>query len=199
MRLLLATLAVVALGSILAACGSSSHGTASQHATNAVATGDTAVTIKGDVPAHGNDRDNDGDNNDDDEKVLYYGHTANAADRRISIGLIKRYFAAAVAEDGAKGCSMLVPSIAESVAENSGHSPALRGKTCATVLSKIFKLEHRLLLQKNAMLRIIDVRVEGTRALAVIAFPRIPEVRQITERRVGHTWRLVDLTDGILE
>jgi hypothetical protein len=159
----------------------------------------STATVGSDFSTHKNDRDNDGDQNDDDGKVLGYGHAADAADRRTSIGLVTRYFAAAAAEDGAKACASLVPFIAESVPEDDGHQPGLRGKTCAVVMSKLFKVHHQLLTMKSATLRVIGVRVEGDKALAILEFPTIPEVRQITERRVGSAWRLLDLFDGILE
>jgi hypothetical protein len=56
-----------------------------------------------------------------------------------------------------------------------------------------------MLSRKDATLKVIAVRVEGSKALVVLDFPTIPEVRQIDERRVGHSWRLLDLFDGILE
>ena len=66
-------------------------------------------------------------------------------------------------------------------------------------MSKLFKLHHKPLAAKNASLRVLAVRVEGQKALVVLGFPNIPEVRQITARRVAGTWRLLDLLDGILE
>lgn len=148
---------------------------------------------------HNNDRDNDGDHNDDDGKVLYFGHPAAPADRRDSVALVTGYFSAAAAEDGARACTMLVPFIAESVPEDYGHTPGLEGHTCAAVLTKLFRVHHPELVMKQATLRIMTVRVEGDRALVVFDFPKIPEVRQITERRVNGRWRLLDLLDGILE
>jgi hypothetical protein len=193
MRYLLGALAISALGAGLGACGGPSRGTAS----GGPAT--TAAVATSNFSTHNNDRDNDGDHNDDDEGVLHYGHAADAAVRRASVALVMRYFAAAAAEDGARACSLLAPFIAESVAEQNGHSPALRGATCPVVISKLFKLHHRRLALKNTTLRISEVRIEGDRGLVVLAFPTIPEVRQITERRIAGTWRLLDLFDGILE
>ncbi len=192
----------MALGPGVAACGgarTTPHGTANAAATDGGGGGGGSTNALGGSSTHNNDRDNDGDHNDDDEKVLYFGHAADATDQRISLALVTRYFALAATGDGAKACSLLVPFIAESVAENDGHSPALRGKTCAVVMSKLFKLHHRSLAEKNATLKAIEVRVESDRALVVLEFPTIPEVRQITERRVGSTWKLLDLLDGILE
>jgi hypothetical protein len=183
----------------LTGCGGSGAGTASGGATGAATTAGASTTIESNFSTHNNDRDNDGDHNNDDGWILHYGHTANPSDRRTSVALLKRYFAAAAAKDGATGCSSLVPFIAASVVENDGHSAGLIGKTCAVVMTKLFKMHHKLLAEKNATLRVMDVRVLGDKALAILDFPAIPEMRQIAERRVGNTWKLLDLLDGILE
>jgi len=183
-------LALIWLGLTLAACGSTGGG---------AETSVPAKVAQSNFSTHNNDRDNDGDNNDDDEKVLGYGHPADAADRQKSIALVTRYFAVAATGNGTAGCGMLVPLLAETIVENDGHSPTLRGKTCAVVLSKLFGLHHRELVQKRATLKVIAVRADGTKELIVLDFPTIPEVRQITARRIGGTWKLLDLLDGILE
>jgi hypothetical protein len=193
------------LGLGLAACGGSNGDAASQTASNHApshrtkANGSASTATATNFSTRNNDRDNDGDHNDDDAEVLEYGHTANATDRRVSVTLVKRYYAAAAAEDGAKGCSMLAPFIAESIVENDGQAEELRGRSCATVMHKLFKLHHRRLAEKNATLKILDVRVDGNKALAILEFPFIPEVRKLVERRVGSTWRLLEPLDSILE
>lgn len=145
------------------------------------------------------DRDDDGDNNDDDAKFLNYGHAATGRELQEIKTLVTSYYAAAAAEDGAKACSLLIPFIAESVAENYGHTPTLSGKTCAVVMSKLFKLNHQLLVGKSATLKFYAVRVGGAKALTVLSFATLPEVRLIAERRVDGTWRMLDLLDGIME
>jgi hypothetical protein len=193
---LLYLLAALAVGLGVAACGNS--GKSAVPPANAATHGATTNAAPN-FSTHDNDRDNDGDHNDDDEKVLYFGHAANAADRRDSVALVTRYFAVAAAENGAAGCRMLVPFVAEGLPEQDGQSPHLRGSTCAVVLSKLFKLHHSLLAKKQATLHVIAVRVEGGRALTILDFPTIPEVRQMIERRVGGTWKMLELLDGILE
>lgn len=196
-------LAVLGLG--LAACGGSNGDAASQTTSNHApshhtkANGGASTATATNFSTHNNDRDNDGDHNNDDAEVLEYGHTANATDRRVSVALVKRYYAAAAAEDGAKGCSMLAPFIAELVVENDGQAEELRGRSCATVMHKLFKLHHRRLAEKNATLKILDVRVDGNKALAILEFPFTPEVRKLVERRLGSTWRLLEPLDSILE
>jgi hypothetical protein len=159
---------------------------------------DGASTVRGAV-ARGNDLDNDNDHGDDDTHVLNYGYAANAADERESTALVKRYYALAAARDGTRACPLLVPLLAETIAEQDSHSPGLRGSTCAVVLSKLFARDHRLLAEKDAHLKVLRVRVKGDKGLILLDFPEIPEARQILERRVNGTWRLREIYDGIIE
>lgn len=187
MRPLLALLTGALLGVGVCACGSGGGASPAIHA---------AAT----QPSAKPDRDNDGDNNDDDGNVLSFGHAAVGSERQALITLVKRYYAAAVAEDGAAVCSLLAPFIAESVAEKIGHSPALRGTTCAVVMSKLLKLQHRALVGKSATLKQASVRILGNRALTAVSFSApIVEVRQLAERRIAGGWRLLFLLDGIIE
>jgi hypothetical protein len=194
--LVLMVSATLAVG--LQACGFG--GTRSGSSAGAsVARGRSSGPATANPVAQEKDRDNDGDHNDDDAGILEYGHVASASDQHISVALVTRYFAAAAAEDGRTACRLLAPAIAETVAEDEGHSPGLEGRTCPVVMSKLFKRDHRMLAEKKATLKVTRVRIEGSRALAVLEFSSIPETRQITERRVGNTWRIVDLVDGIIE
>jgi hypothetical protein len=144
----------------------------------------------------GNDRDNDYDHNDDDSQTVYYGHAAGAADERSSVALVKRYFAAAAAADGARACALLVPLVAESIAEEAVGSTLLHGRTCAVVASQLFRREHQRLARKHAALTVYAVRINGARGVILIEFPATPrELRQITERRVHGSWRIAELYD----
>lgn len=184
------------------ACGDSRGKTATGHAAGPSAetrTADARQAGTSDFSTHHNDRDNDGDHNNDDEGVLGYGHAANAADREQAAALLNRYIAASAAENGAVACRLLVPFIAESAAENLGHSRGLRGSTCPVVMTKLFERNHRLLVKKHASLHVMNVRVEGDKALVILNYSAIPEVRQIAVRRVGSGWRVLEFLDGILE
>jgi hypothetical protein len=147
-------------------------------------------------PARENDRDNDYDHNDDDSQTVHYGHAAGAADERSSVALVRRYFAAAAAADGARACALLVPLVAESIAEEAVGSTVLHGKTCPTVASELFTREHRQLEQKRSALEVYAVRVNGNRGVILIEFPTIGrELRQIAERRIHGAWRIAELYD----
>jgi hypothetical protein len=179
-HLLGALLAAVLLSANVAACGGASgSGSASPHAVKP-------------------DRDNDSDNNDDDAHILNYGRAPSATERRELTSLVSGFYATAAADNGARVCSMLYPLISETVAEDYGHLPGLKGTTCATVLAKLFKREHRVLVGKSSALKIYTLRVKGEKALALVSFGTM-EVRQILERRSDGAWKMAALSDTILE
>jgi hypothetical protein len=149
------------------------------------------------APKH--DRDDDSDHNDDDARALDYGHAAVGAERQAITNLLIDYYAAAAAADGARACALLMPFVAESVAENYGNSPGLQGKTCAVVISKLFKQKHQVLSGESATLKVYSMRVGEERALTLLSFSTLPEVRAITARRDGNRWKVLDVLDGILE
>jgi len=185
MRSWLALVATALLSAGVCACGASSGP-------------DGTAAAKRPVPRA--DRDNDGDNNDDDGNVLYFGQAAGPSDRQALIALVTRYYTAAAAANGGTVCGLLAPFVAETVVETSGSSPALRGRSCAAVLTKLFKLQHSLLADKRATLQIGTVRVQGDRALVSLNFTKpIVETRQLTGRRIAGDWRLIDILDGIVE
>jgi hypothetical protein len=180
MRLTLAAFAAALLCLGIAACGDSGKPTAS-------------------AASHHNDRDNDNDHNDDDGGVLNFGHAADAADLHSLLALVKHYYAAAATENGAQACALLVPLQAESVAEQDGQSPTLRGHTCPVVMSKLFKLHHTVIAGKTRAMKVIAVRIQGNKGLVVIEFPEIHEARQISVRHLAGGWKVFDLLDGIME
>jgi hypothetical protein len=184
-RSLLAVCALLALCFAAGSCGGGEAGTAS---------------VVSNFSTHNNDRDNDGDHNDDDGRVLGFGQPADPSGRRAITELITRYFAAATAGDGARACAMLEPRLrVATVAQDGGPSATLHGATCATVMTKQFELRHRELVEKNAALRVIAVRVKGGRAIGVLDFPEIPEVRQFVARVSRGRWTAFSRFDGIIE
>jgi hypothetical protein len=141
------------------------------------------------------DNDRDGDGGADDN---LWGHAASAADRRDIVALVKRYYAIAAAGDGARACAILYSLFAEEVPETYGEppgDPALRGKTCAAVMSKVFKQRRRQLIQEAPSLKVIGVRIRGLRGLALLSFRGIGE-RDILVHREKRLWRIDALLDG---
>lgn len=149
------------------------------------------------------DRDGDSDNKSnsyydgDDNNVRGFGHAASRAGRHAITALTKRYYAATAADDGANACSMMASALAKAIPEDQGRPPGppyLRGKTCAVVMSKLFKQYHRQLAAYVATLDVDGVRISGGRGLAVLRFTTLPG-RQIAVEREHGVWKIDALLD----
>ena len=135
----------------------------------------------------------------DDEEIEIYGHAANAAEWRSATAFVKSYYAAAVAENGAAACRLLVPSLAQGLGgsyEKSSEPTYLHGKTCAEVMTKLFKHRHKLMTAENAGLEVTDVRATSRTDFILLAFKGIRERRFMGVQRDGQTWQLEALTDS---
>lgn len=201
MKLLFALPAVALLGLGATACGGA--GSASQASSNAAASGSTASTASSTTPTQSHlprDSDDDNDNSsnsrydNDDNPVVYYGHTASAAEVQAITGLVKGYYAAAAASDGAKACSLIYSILAESVIEEYGQSTVLHGKTCSVVMSRLLKRVHWQLVADVARLKVTLVRVNGNHGLVLLRFGTIPERRVLVQRERG-VWKMGVLLD----
>jgi hypothetical protein len=196
----LLTLAIAALSGVgVIACGGTSKINGSAPASSATTAYSTSPATSG-APAgkDSNDKDDDAAGNDD-TLIVNYGHEATIADKKAVTVTLERYFTAAAADDGARACSTLVSIVAEAVPEEYGEAPAppsLRGKTCTVVMSKLFKERHRELIAKSATLKVIEVRVEGDNALAILHFSTTPEPQKIVMHREGPNWKVRDLLDS---
>jgi hypothetical protein len=138
-----------------------------------------------------------GHQDSDDVRVVFLGHVANQNETDVVVALIKRYYAAAAAEDGHLGCSLLYPLIAETVVEDYGRPPgplALRGGTCAVVVSKVFRQRHRRLVTDIARLHVTQVRTSGNQGLALLTFGSAPR-RYLPLRRHGGAWKVASFFD----
>jgi hypothetical protein len=146
------------------------------------------------------DRDHDNDNlgtsyyDDDDPEVLDYGRAASPSEQRQVTSLVKRYYVAAAAGDGAAGCRLLYTLFAESLPEEEDRSSTPRATTCAAALAKIFKRDHAQLAAGLARLRVTGLRVKGTHAYALLSGSR-PERYLILHRELG-AWKMVAVIDN---
>jgi hypothetical protein len=212
MKSLLGLLAVCLLGIGVTACGetSKSIGSASQSTSSTAATNTTpSTTPSNTAPAPADtkvdgDKDNDISAPDDDTKnnsVLDFGHAASASEKQTITALVKRYYAAALAGDGAKACAMLYSTLAEAVPEDYGQSPPgqpyMRGTTCPAVMALLFKHFHKQLAVEVPVLKVSRVRLDEHHGLAVLTFGNLPE-RDISVAREGHVWKIEALLDSEL-
>jgi hypothetical protein len=212
MKPLLALFAIGLLSVGATACGGASKGTGgADHASSnaavtdaGTATSTSTATPSLDFRKADGDKDNDiGAPGDDrnNNSVLDFAHAAGPSDRQAIAALIKRYYAAALAEDGAKACSMLYSTLAEAVPEDygtpSGGQPYMQGTTCPAVMTLLFKHFHDRLTVELPKLEVTRVRLEEHHGLAVLAFGTMPE-REIQVAREGHAWKIEALLDSEL-
>jgi hypothetical protein len=166
-----------------------------------VVRGVRAATSGVGYPPHNNlddDSEEDrGHQDSDDVGIVFLGHVANPNETAMVVALIKRYYEAAAAEDGHLGCSLLAPAIAESVVEDYGRPPgppALRGGTCAVVVSKVYRQRHRRLVAGTARLHVVQVRTSGSQGLALLTFGSTFR-RYLPLRRHRGAWKVASFFD----
>ena len=119
----------------------------------------------------------------DNDATFGWGPLADAADRRAIVALVKRYYEAAAAGDGARACTMLDPLIAEEMIEQNRHS------TCARIMSRMFQPRHRELVEDVAAFRITAVQLRGNRAVALTDFSPT-RLLEVFVRRGHGVWRM---------
>jgi hypothetical protein len=187
-----------------AGCGGTDRGTSSvRHASTA--TLHRAGSVSASVPAAptsratsrpvASDNDADGDGGADD---IGWGNAARPADQRAVVALVRHYYALAAAEDGAGACALIYSIFAEEIPEVYGAppgEPAVRGPTCAVVMSKLFRLRHRQLAGDIAKLKVSRVRVKGLRGLAFLNLGALSE-HDIPVHLEHGVWRIDALLDG---
>jgi hypothetical protein len=207
MRSLLVLLAVALLGLGVAACGTSKATSTAAQTSSTGATSATGSTTPLHAP-HTAENDADDHTNppapaDDynNGEVRGYGHAPTAAELAAITALIKRYYAIARAGEGAKACPMIDSGLAAAVPLDYGEfgpSYLHGGKTCAAVMSLLFKHDHKQLVAEVPHLQLLAVRVDGNHGMVLLGFGNLPE-RQITEVREGGVWKVAVLLDGEVE
>jgi len=165
-RWLLAGAALALLVSALAGCGGGGSSSASP------GSGSSAK-----LPPSDGDNDIDslgqGRYDTDNDANPTYGPAVSAGERPAIVSLIERYYRIAASGNGAEGCSLLYPLVAEATVEEHGHgrgSPALRGGTCAQVLSKIFAQRHRELAEDVTAMHVGWIQRQARQAVALVHF-----------------------------
>jgi hypothetical protein len=205
MRRSLALLTMVLLSLTAIACGASS---ATTHSTpprpqGAATSAHSSTLSGGGYSKNDGDRDYDDDAhyrgsppNDDRSLLVGYGPRASPAEVRAVTSVVKRYYVASLAGNGAAACSLLTASLAGGLA--AGYSQPNHGSThtCAAVLSPLLAQQHQRLLDEDvSTMGVTAVHVKGTLGLAVLGFKTAPE-GEIPLEREGHSWKVAALFGG---
>ena len=148
------------------------------------------------------DKDNDIGTPDDDKSnnlAFNFGHAASPSEQRAITTLVKRYYAAALADNGTRGCALLYSTLADAAPQDDSHEPGnpayMQGaNTCAEVLAKLFNHYHPQLAAELSKLRVTRVRLEEHHGFAFLSFGRMPE-RRTSVQREGHVWKLSQIYD----
>jgi hypothetical protein len=129
----------------------------------------------------------------DDASIVAYGHAASAGEKQAITAVAKRYYMVAVMGDGAKACSMLVPSLAKSIpqdyAQATGPSYLRGNQTCQAVMSTLFQQSH---IQLTNPITVTGVRVDGKHAFALLGSSTTP-ASVLSLEREGGTWKVGQL------
>jgi hypothetical protein len=165
---LLACACVVLLAAGALGCGSSGANSSSARERAALAAA---------VGKHDGDGDDDsfgqGPADTDKDAIATYGPAADPTERQAIVSVIRRYYAAAAADDGAEVCSLTYSLFAESLVE--AHSrgrgaPALRGDSCAQVAAKLLAGRHSEIARDLAALRVTVIQLRERQGWAVARF-----------------------------
>lgn len=210
MRLLLLFLTSAFIGVGVTACGDGHDpGSSPQALSDVAGAGLAGARSSASATSPGGylkgDEDSDGDaySYDDDHTIRAYGHRASTIDKLAIAALVKRYYAVAAAGDGAEGCSLLLPrlkkeanlgEVAEVTYPPALSIPPLHGKSCARIMSLLFKEDHKRLTVESTTQQITAVRVKRDRGLALLGFPTMPE-RYLPVQRDGGAWKIDALLD----
>lgn len=129
----------------------------------------------------------------DDKATFAYGRPPSPSVGRAIVSIVRDYYAAGAAGDGARACALLTPNLARSTPEDYGRAGGpsyLRGgKTCQMVMSMLFAHFHSELTEA---ITVVEVRVAGGTAQVVFSSRKMP-ASDIFLRRRGNTWRMVAL------
>jgi hypothetical protein len=192
MKPLLTLLASSLLAASVCACGSAKSTSSAPQASSGTSTsGDTSAstTSAAKSPAQ---------QVDPAKAIVDYGHAANPADNQTITTLVRRYYTAAAADDGAKVCSLIYSIFEEAIAEDYGRPPgpaSLRGKTCAVVMSKLFKQRHKQQVTDLARLQVTGVRLQGGKGYVLLSFGKTGPGRYLFVKREHSTWKINSLID----
>jgi ketosteroid isomerase-like protein len=124
------------------------------------------------------------------------GSEASRSDRLAIASLVRRYYVAAAAEDGARACAMLSPDIVAGLSEEPASSSApTRQNACAMSMSRVLKAQHQLLMEDDVpTMVVIDVRVDRDVATATLGFRRMP-VGSVRLRGEKGVWKMDSMLD----
>lgn len=129
----------------------------------------------------------------DDSGLLGYGRAASPAEQQAVSNTVERYYLLAAAENGVGACAQLIPTLATAVPSDYGaNGPAYlhAGKTCAAVMTLLFKHYHK---QLQVGIAVTGVRISGNQADALLGSTEFPPSYILVQRELDGTWKIAQL------
>jgi hypothetical protein len=190
MRVPLAALSVATLVLVATGCAGPRGTSATESSGAGMFGGPSPVRDVGD--------DKDGDN--DNERVRKRGRSVSATERQAIEAVVKRYYAAAADDDGPTACWLIYRTFAKAIPEEYGRPsgpPGLRGNTCATVMTKLFREEHaRLVADLDAT--VTDIRATAGTAVVLLYYNNTKPEHTTSVQLEGSVWKISTLIDNKL-
>jgi hypothetical protein len=122
------------------------------------------------------------------------GAKAAPGDTRIIAALVKRYYAAATAEQASQACAMLAPALAEGLAESPPQA-GQHGRGCTSAVASFLEREHESFAADDvATMVVVEVQIKGDIATATLGFRTRP-IGQIRLKRDNGAWKINGLID----
>lgn len=129
-------------------------------------------------------------------RYLDFGTIADEADAKAVAAITTRYYHAVAASDGAAACGLIHAGMAQAIPEDVGPLAGKR-RTCAAVMSLLFRTRRGMPTADVDAIRVRQVRVKGNTAIALLRSPKMHSGELVLERE-GSTWKVLDLLGSVL-
>lgn len=132
-----------------------------------------------------------------DDSIQTFGTEAGVVEKQAVTAIVKRYYAAVAAGNGAGACALLSSGLSKSIVQSLGRSATLRGKGCAGILALLFKHASAQSGASLADIEVTGVRIKGDRGFALLRSKTMPS-GEITVDRENGAWKVGALIGGAL-
>lgn len=132
-----------------------------------------------------------------DTSIQTYGGEAGGADRQAVAALLRGYYTAAAAGDGATACSMMAQGVQLLLVRELGRGVPEKDRNCAAIASELFKMRRGEDGVGLAAPRVTGLRVKGDKGFALLRSKALPN-GEIPVVREGGAWKIGALSGSEL-
>jgi hypothetical protein len=135
----------------------------------------------------------------DEAHIFDFGNAADPATRRSMARVVRRYYAEAAAEHGQAACGLMASKLKSAVPRTYGEGsapPALRGRTCASVMTKLFRRLHGRIGLESATLQTGLARVAHRVGYLVLGFGGERPMFYMPVRQENGAWKIAAVVEN---